>query len=453
MAQERTNFGSKIGAILAAAGSAVGLGNIWRFPFEAGNNGGAAFILIYICCILLLGFPIMIAEFIIGRHTHANTAGAYKKLAPGTKWKYVGLLGVTAGFLILSYYSVVAGWTLEYTLQALGNGFMGKTPEAFIESFSSFTGNPWRPLLWLVIFMAATHIIIVKGVQSGIERFSKILMPVLFLLLVLLAVCSVSLPGAMAGIQFLLKPDFSQVDSKVFLNAVGQSFFSLSLGMGCLCTYASYFRDDANLAKTAFSISAIDTFVAILSGLIIFPAAFSVGISPDSGPSLVFITLPNVFNQAFAEVPFLVYTLSLLFYILLALAALTSAISMHEVCTAYLKEEFSMSRKKAAYVITLTCGFIGVFCSLSLGIGKDLTLFGMTLFDLFDYLTAKIMLPVGGLFISIFAGWFLDKKILRDELNSSKRTPEMLTRGIIFCLKFIAPIGLILVFLNEIGIL
>ena len=345
---DRANFGSKLGVILASAGSAVGLGNIWRFPFETGNHGGAAFILVYLVCVLILGIPIMIAEFLIGRRSRANTARAYQKLAPGTHWRWVGRMGVLAGFLILGYYSVVAGWTLEFIGEAATNSFAGKSAADFIASFNSFVSNPWRPVIWLVLFLLATHLIIVKGVEKGIEKSAKIMMPMLFVLLIILAICSISLPGAGAGIEFLLKPDFSKVDGNVFLGAMGQAFFSLSLGMGCLCTCASYFRNDTNLPKTALNVAAIDTMVAILAGFIIFPAAFSVGIKPDAGPSLLFITLPNVFQQAFGNIPWLAILLSLMFYILLALAALTSTISLHEVVTAYLHEEFKFSRSKAA---------------------------------------------------------------------------------------------------------
>ena len=237
--EKRANFGSKLGVILASAGSAVGLGNIWRFPYETGENGGAAFIIIYLGCVLLMGIPIMVAEFLIGRRSRSNTAGAYQRLAPGTPWKWVGRMGVLAGFLILSYYTVVAGWTLEFIYEAATNSFAGKTAEGFIASFDSYVANPWRPLIWLIVFMLMTHYIIVKGVEKGIEKSAKIMMPALFILLIILAICSISLPGSSAGINFLFKPDFSQVNSKAFLSAMGQAFFSLSLGMGCLCTYAS----------------------------------------------------------------------------------------------------------------------------------------------------------------------------------------------------------------------
>lgn len=451
--KERGNFGSKLGVILASAGSAVGLGNIWRFPYETGNHGGAAFILIYLGCILLLGLPIMIAEFLIGRHSQANTARAYQILAPGTQWRWVGRMGVLAGFLILGYYSVVAGWTLEYIFEAVSNSFAGKTPAEFISSFQSFSSNPWRPTLWLTLFLLATHFIIVKGVEKGIEKSSKIMMPTLFIIILILVGCSVTLPGAGKGIEFLLKPDFSKVDGNVFLGAMGQAFFSLSLGMGCLCTYASYFSKNTNLTRTAFSVGIIDTFVAVLAGFIIFPAAFSVGIQPDAGPSLIFITLPNVFQQAFSGIPILAYIFSVMFYVLLALAALTSTISLHEVVTAYLHEEFNFTRGKAARLVTTGCILLGILCSLSLGVTKEFTIFGLGMFDLFDFVTAKLMLPLGGLLISIFTGWYLDKKLVWSEITNNGTLKVPTYKLIIFILKYVAPIAISVIFINELGLL
>lgn len=451
--KERGNFGSKLGVILASAGSAVGLGNIWRFPYETGNHGGAAFILIYLGCILLLGLPIMIAEFLIGRHSQANTARAYQILAPGTQWRWAGRMGVLAGFLILGYYSVVAGWTLEYIFEAVSNSFAGKTPAEFISSFQSFSSNPWRPALWLTLFLLATHFIIVKGVEKGIEKSSKIMMPTLFIIILILVGCSVTLPGAGKGIEFLLKPDFSKVDGNVFLGAMGQAFFSLSLGMGCLCTYASYFSKNTNLTRTAFSVGIIDTFVAVLAGFIIFPAAFSVGIQPDAGPSLIFITLPNVFQQAFSGIPILAYIFSVMFYVLLALAALTSTISLHEVVTAYLHEEFNFTRGKAARLVTTGCILLGILCSLSLGVTKEFTIFGLGMFDLFDFVTAKLMLPLGGLLISIFTGWYLDKKLVWSEITNNGTLKVPTYKLIIFILKYVAPIAISVIFINELGLL
>lgn len=448
----RASFGSKLGVILASAGSAVGLGNIWRFPYEAGNHGGAAFILVYLGCVLFFGIPIMIAEFTIGRRSRANTAGAYQRLAPGTQWRWVGRMGVLAGFLILSYYSVVAGWTLEYIFESVTNSFTGKDATGFINAFNDFIENPWRPVIWMGVFLISTHLFIVKGVEKGIERSAKIMMPMLFILLIVLAVCSISLPGSGSGLEFLLKPDFSKVDANVLLGAMGQAFFSLSLGMGCLCTYASYFRNDTNLPRTAFNVAAIDTLVAILAGFIIFPAAFSVGIQPDAGPGLLFITLPNVFVQAFGNTPILIMLFSLMFYVLLAVAALTSTISLHEVVTAYLHEEYHFTRKKAARMVTCGCIALGTLCSLSLGIGKEYTIFGLTLFDAFDFLTAKLMMPIGGFLIATFTGWYLDKKIVWEEVSNHGALHPWIYRTLLFLLKWLCPIGIALIFINELGL-
>lgn len=451
----RENFGSKIGAILAAAGSAVGLGNIWRFPIETGQNGGAAFIIIYVACVLLLGIPIMMSEFFIGRHTHTNTAGAYRKLAPGTPWKWVGRLGVLSGFVILSYYSVVAGWTAEYTVLAISDSFDGKSTADFPTIFANFVSNPWKSVFWMLAFMMVTHVIVVRGVKGGIEKFSKLMMPALFVILIVLAICSVMLPGASQGLEFLLKPDFSKITGAAVLSAMGQAFFSLSLGLGCLCTYASYFGNDTNIGRTALNVSLIDTFVAIMSGFIIFPAVFNAGYtlsSEDIGPSLLFITMPNVFGQAFGNIPALAYTVSVLFYFLLMLAALTSTISMHEVVTAYVSEEFNMIRRKAAAIVTLTCSLVGVVCALSFGPFDGVKIFGMSIFDLFDYVSSNIFLPLGGMLIAIFTGWYLDKKIIRDEITNygSLRAPYL--RTVIFILRYVAPVAIGTILLGQLGL-
>lgn len=452
---ERENFGSKLGVVLAAAGSAVGLGNIWRFPVETGQNGGAAFIIVYILCIVLLGLPIMMSEFLIGRSTHSNTAGAYRKLAPGTPWKWVGRLGVLSGFVILSYYAVVAGWTAEYTVLAASNYFEGKTTADFPRIFSELSANPWICTLWMLAFMVLTHIVVVRGVKSGIEKFSKVMMPALFVIILILVVCSVLQPGASKGVEFLLKPDFSKVDGSVILSAMGQAFFSLSLGLGCLCTYASYFGKDTNLAKTALNVSVIDTLVAIMAGFIIFPAVFSAGYelnSNDVGPSLIFITLPNVFQQAFGAVPMLAYVFAVMFYFLLVVAALTSTISMHEVVTAYVSEEFSMKRRKAAWIVTIACSVVGVFCALSFGPLSDVKLFGLSIFDFFDYVSSNIFLPVGGMFIAIFTGWYLNRKFVKDEITNGGTVRAPYFKALIFMLRFVAPIAIGLILLNQLGV-
>lgn len=447
---DRVSFGSRIGAILAAAGSAVGLGNIWRFPYETGNHGGAAFILIYLACVLVLGLPIMIAEFTVGRRAKASTGKAFGVLAPGTQWKWIGMLGVLAGLLILGYYSVVAGWTLEYIVASLSNGFAGKGPEDFVASFQDFSQDPFRPVLWLLAFLFLTHFVIVKGVKDGIEKSSKIMMPVLFILIVVLAGCSMSLPNAEKGLEFLLKPDFSKVNADVFLGAMGQAFFSLSLGMGCLSTYASYFGSDTNMGKTALSVGAIDTMVAILAGLIIFPAAFSVGIQPDAGPSLIFITLPNVFQQAFGGIPFLATVFSLMFYVLLALAALSSTISLHEVVTAYLHERFDWSRSRSAIWVTGFCVITGVLSSLSLGVWED-KFFGLSFFDLLDFVTAKLMLPLSGFLVCLFVGWYLKRSVSYEELTNYGLQKAPYYPVYMFIIRYVAPIAIALIFINELG--
>ena len=447
---DRASFGSKIGAILAAAGSAVGLGNIWRFPYEAGNHGGAAFILLYLACVFIMGMPIMIAEFTVGRRAKASTGRAFGLLANNSKWNVIGMLGVLAGLLILGYYSVVAGWTLEYILSSVTNGFADKKPEDFVAAFQSFSQDPIRPVVWLLAFLLFTHYIVVKGVKDGIEKSSKILMPVLFILIVVLAICSMALPNASKGLEFLLKPDFSKVNADVFLGAMGQAFFSLSLGMGCLSTYASYFGSDTRLGKTALSVGVIDTFVAILAGLIIFPAAFSVGIQPDAGPSLIFITLPNVFQQAFGGIPFLAMIFSLLFYVLLALAALTSTISLHEVVTAYLNERFKISRNRAAMLVTGFCVVTGLLSSLSLG-AWDAKFFSLGFFDLLDFVTAKLMLPLGGLLVCLFVGWYLKRSVSYEELTNYGLQKAPYFPIYMFILRYFAPIAIILIFVNELG--
>lgn len=297
--ETRGNFGSKLGIILATAGSAVGLGNIWRFPYMTGQNGGAAFILIYLVCIILLGLPGMLSEFIIGRHSASNAARAYTNLGKHKAWGALGLMGIITSMIIFGFYSVVAGWCLQYLYASIIGGVHGD-PEYVKSYFQTFASDPIRPVLWALGFILLTHMVVVRGVRNGIEKASKILMPLLFILLVVIVIASCSLPGAMKGVEFLLKPDFSKVDENVLLEALGQAFFSLSMGTACLCTYASYFNRQTNLLKSATQIVTIDTLIAVLAGLMIFPAAFSVGVQPDSGPSLIFITLPNVSSRLLA---------------------------------------------------------------------------------------------------------------------------------------------------------
>ena len=449
--EKRASFGSKLGIILATAGSAVGLGNVWRFPYMAGENGGAAFIIVYVVCVFLLGIPCMVSEFIIGRHGAANTARAYSKLAGHTPWRLVGFLGVLTGFLITGYYSVVSGWCLEYVVGSV-TGSMDGNADYIRQYFKDFSANPWKPVVWSFLFLIITHLVIVRGVRNGIERASKLLMPTLFVLLLMIVVASCMLPGASNGIDFLFHPDFSKMNSEVFLGALGQSFFSMSIAMGCICTYASYFTRHTNLAKSAFQISIIDCVVAILAGLMIFPAAFSVGISPDSGPSLVFVTLPNIFHQAFATMPIIGQIVALLFFVLLGLAALTSLISLHEVSTAFFQEELHISRGKAATIVTVTCGIIGMFCSWSLGAFDGLQLFGTSLFDIFDFVTGQIFLPIGGFLTCLFIGWYVPKKIVHDEFTNWGTVSGALFGIYLFCVRIVCPICILLVFLHQLKV-
>jgi NSS family neurotransmitter:Na+ symporter len=452
---ERENFGSKFGAILATAGSAVGLGNIWRFPVETGKNGGAAFILIYIACILLLGLPLMLSEFVIGRHTQSNATGAYHRLAPGTPWKWVGRIGVFAGFIVLSYYAVVAGWTCKYAVMAIGNQFEGADPAQLKSQFQAFSSNPWEPLAYLILMIVLTHLVVVMGIKKGIERCANILMPALFIIIVVLVVCSVLLPGAGEGLTFLLKPDFSKVDGSVVLRALGQAFFSLSLGLGCLCTYASYFKRTTNLPKAAVSVITVDSLIALMAGFIIFPATSAAGMPLDSGtmgPELIFITLPHVFQQAFAGLPWLAYIFSVLFFLLLIIAALTSTISMHEIVTSYMKEEYHLSRPKAATIETVACVVIGVLCSLSFGVLGDVSLLGRTIFDFCDWIVCEFCMPIGGILISVFVGWYLKKKLVKDEITNGGTLHVPLFNVLIFILKYIAPVAILLIFLDQFGV-
>lgn len=445
--KERVTFDSKIGVILATVGCAVGLGSIWRFPYMVGSNGGGAFLLVFMICTVLLGLPIMITEFFIGRHSRRNAAGAFKELAPGTKWSLIGYNGVLAAFLILGFYAVVSGWTLEYIWQAMTGSLSGKTTAEFTSDFEAFSSSALRPIMWTIVFIGLTHFIIVSGVEKGIERASKIMMPALFIILLILCIRSVTLPGVGEGLAFLFKPDFDKITSSVVLSAMGQTFFSLSIGMGCLITYSSYFGKETNLQLTAVQVTVLNTFVALLAGIMVFPAVFSFGIEPTAGPELVFITLPNIFEQLpFGNI------WSLIFFILLALAALTSTISLHEVATAYVHEEYHMTRKKAAWIVSIGVAVIGALSSLSFGLLKEYTIGGMILFDALDYLTAKIMMPIGGMMICIFVGLRIEKKVLKEELTNKGTITFYFFNTYAFFIKYIAPAAIGLIFLNELGL-
>lgn len=454
MGNTKTNFGSRLGAILAAAGSAVGLGNVWRFPTETGANGGAAFIFIYILFMIILGVPVMITELAIGRYGQKNVSHSFFTMSGGKKlWAWMGVYPIIAGILILSYYAVVAGWTLEYVLQAATNGFAGKGAEQYAADFVTFSSDPVRPLVWLFLILAITCAIVSLGVQKGIERAARVMMPVLFICIVVLVGCSMTLPGASKGLSFFFNPDFSKVTGSTVLSAMGQAFFSLSVGICCLCTYGCYFRKDVNLMKDSLSVASIDTLVALMSGLIIFPAVYSIdGLEPNAGPALVFITLPNVFQQAFSAVPMVAYIFSLLFYLLLVMAALTSSISMLEMSAAIFERKYHFSRHAACIMVALVCLVLGVCCSLSFGVWSDVHVFGMGFFDFFDFLVAKFLMPLGAFVMCIFVGWVVDKNVLHGELTNGGTLSQPLYPLYRIIVRFVAPVCITIIFLNELGL-
>lgn len=442
----RATLGGKLSAVLVAAGSSVGLGNIWRFPYVAGDNGGGAFLLIYIGCVLLLGLPIMLAEFAVGRTTRRNAVGAYHAL--DRRWSFIGYNSVLAAFLILGFYFVVSGWTAEYTVHSLTGELASlSTAEEYAAQFEGFISNPWRPLLYTLLFILATHAVIALGVQKGIERSAKVLMPLLFIILIALSIHSLLMPGAAEGMRFLFRPDFSKVTASTLLTALGQAFFSLSIGIGTMVTYASYFKPDTNLRHTALNVTILDTLVAVLAGVVIFPAVFSAGIEPSSGPSLVFITLPGIFNGMPLSMVW-----STVFFLLLVVAALTSTISLHEVITAYLHEEWHLSRRSAAWLTTLSTAALATLASLSLGLLGGWRICGLTLFDALDFATANILLPLGGLFTCIFVGWKLDPERFREQLSNHGTLRCRIHGLLIFLLRWVCPVILLLVFLDNLGL-
>ncbi len=444
----RDNFGSKFGIVAAAAGSAVGLGNIWKFPYVAGQNGGGAFLVVYLLFIIAIGLPVMLSEFSIGRRAQRNAIGSFKKLAPGKPWYLVGVMGVAAAFLILSFYSAVAGWTLEYVTKSVTNAFAEKNETELNNMFGSFISGTWRPLFWQLIFMMLTAWIVIEGVKKGIEKYTKILMPLLVVMIIILCIRSVTLPGSGEGLAFLFRPDFSALSADAVLSALGQAFFSLSLGMGTLITYGSYIGKNDNLTGTVLHVSAADTIIAILAGVAIFPAVFAFGIDPGEGPGLVFITLPNIFQQMPGG-----YFFALLFFILLAVAALTSSISVLEVVVAYFVEELNLTRRRATILAASMITVLGVFCTLSFGIMSDVSIFGLVFFDLMDFTASNLLLPLGGFFIVMFVGWFLGAGPSRKEISNEGILKLGYFPVFIFLVRFVAPFAIAIVFIYGLGLL
>ncbi len=434
--ESREHWGSKIGFILAAAGSAIGLGNIWKFPYLAGENGGGAFVLVYLVCIIVLGLPIMIAEIVIGRHTAKNPVGAFKIIGNGSRWEFVGYLGVLAGFFIMTYYSVVGGWTIGYIVKSATGMISPYNDVAAAEStFSQFIQNPASMIFYHFLFMAATVFIVIRGIKNGIEKWNKVLLPMLFIILLVLIVRGVTLEGSSKGLLFYLQPDFSKITITTVIEALGQCFFSLSLGMGAMITYGSYLNKGDKILTSSLQIVGLDTLAAFLSGLAIFPAVFAVGMMPNQGPGLTFNILPVVFGKMQFGAIF-----STLFFILLFIAALTSSMSLIEVVVAYITDEKGWSRKKAVLICGSLIFLLGIPSALSFGMLKDFKIFfGATYFDFMDKLTSTYMLPIGGLLIAICLGWKYGLSKTIHELDTDTGL-EGLKKTWAFAIRYVAPV-------------
>lgn len=440
----KVQFATKIGLIAATVGSAVGLGNVWRFPILAQSNGGAAFLLVYVACVFILGIPVMMAEFSLGRGGGSDAVGSFMNVTPGKKWWMAGAIAIVASYLILCYYMVVAGWTVEYMWHSItGDLFTSTSPSGTVDS-SQFTAkmkeyivDDINPLIFTYIMLAANFVVLLCGVKKGIERLSNILMPMLFVLLIIFGCVSLSLPKAEEGLKFFLNPDFSKIDGSVIINAMGQAFFSLSLGMGILITYASYYPKTTILSRTAVTVSMLDMTVAIMMGIIIFPAVTSFGLTGESleGPSLVFSTLPEVF----AQMP-MTQLWSTLFFFFLMVAALTSTISIAEVSIAFMQDRFKMSRLKACIIVIAPLFLFSSLCSLSQGSLGHMTVAGLTLFDLFDTIATNILLPIASILLCIYMGWIAPKSFFKNQLSNHGTVKSRVYHLVLFIVRFIAPI-------------
>lgn len=447
--RKRGTFASGFGTVAAVGGSVIGLGNIWRFPYVAGENGGAAFILVYISVSLMLSIPLMLSEFSIGRHSRRNAMRAFRKAAPSHPgWQNVGLLGIFTALLILGFYSVIAGWALEFLREAAANSFRSQSPAELKANFDSFVNSGWRPVLWTLLFVVMNAVIVSHGIQKGIEKFNKVVTPLMFLILVGLAINSFSLSGLREAVDFVFRPDFSKITPSVFIQAVGQSFFSMSVGMGIMVTYGSYLRPGDNMLRIAGTVAISDVCVAILSGLAIFPAVFTFGISPTSGPELVFLTLPNIFAQMTGG-----YVISILFFFLLFAAAITSSVSLTEGIVAYVSEEFRLSRRIASLLTASVVAVLTSLCALSQVKGSSLIVAGKNLFDLCDNLTSTYLMPIGGFMIVIFAGWVMKKELLKREITSDGRYGTKIYPFIRGLIRFFIPTVIALLFLSQLGFL
>lgn len=451
MAKERGSFDSRFAAIMAMAGSAIGLGNIWRFPYMVGQNGGAAFILVYLFAALFLCVPIFISESVIGKRTQLGTFGALEALAPGSKWKWLGFLTVITPLIILSYYSVVGGWSIEYLFKSLALKFTSSdlAYETHSSIFGGFISSAWGPLICHTLFMAGNAVVIIAGVRAGIEKFTKFTTPLLFILILLIAVYSITLPGATEGVRYMVKPDFTKLDASSVLAAMGQAFFSLSLGVGTILTYASYLKRNENLLVTGACTSLSDLLFALLAGFAVMPAVFAAGIEPGAGPGLIFEALPFIFSKMGASAPVISSIVAILFFLTILCAALTSSISMLEVGVAYLIDQKGFSRKKATILLALACWLLGVLCSLSFGPLQDVQIFGRSIFDFCDHLTSDFLMTFGSLLFVIFVGWKMKKADVREEFTGDGKTGGKLFGVVYFFIRYVAPLIIILIFVSN----
>lgn len=453
MSENRGNFGSRFTAIMAMAGSAIGLGNLWRFPYVVGQNGGAAFILVYLLSAVLLCVPIFLSESIIGKRTQLSTFGAMETLAPGAKWKWLGFLTVFTPLIILSYYSVVGGWSIEYFLKSLtldfSNPSISQTEHSAI--FTAFMTSTWKPLVFHTLFMVINAVVVIAGVQKGIEKFTKVTTPVLFVLVVTIMIYSLTLPGSAAGVEYMIKPDFSKLTGSAMLSAMGQAFFSLSLGVGCILTYASYLRKEEDLMTTGLCTAVFDLVFAIIAGFAIMPAVFAAGIEPGAGPGLIFETLPFIFSTMGANAPWISNIIAILFFVTILFAALTSSISMLETGVAYLVDEKKMKRSKATLILFFGCWLLGVFCSLSFGPMKDVHILGFTIFDFCDKTTSNFLMTFGSLLFVLFVGWKMKKSDVYEEFTNggSLKQNTKLFGVIWFLIRYVAPLAIICIFVTN----
>lgn len=441
----RENFGSRFGAIVAMAGSAVGLGNLWRFPYLVGENGGAAFIIVYILLSFLICLPIFVSEFVIGRRSQKNAYSAFRDLSGGSEWRWIGLFTVIVPLIVLSYYSVIGGWSVEYLLKSLTFSFSDASRSTMNTMFTDFVSSTWAPLAAHTVFLLFTTLIVMVGIKDGIEKFSKVMMPLLFIIVVAIAIYSLMLPGAKAGIDYLFRPDFSKIDAKACAAALGQAFFSLSLGFGTIMTYASYVSKSDNIMTQSAATAISDLMFALIAGVAIMPAVFAFGIDPQAGPGLVFETLPYIFGQMPAG-----GLIAILFFVALLVAALTSSISMLEVAVAYLVEEKKFSRVWACITLFVICWVVGTLCSLSFGPLSHIRINGSNIFDFFDSLSSNVLMTLGSLFTVLFVGWRLKKTDIYDEFtNGGTLSTNARIFGVLwFLIRYICPLAIISIFLT-----